>query len=130
MLVATDVFLAYAFFKKKFNYKSFISLIPFLLILLPHLIWLSENDYITIAYGLHRTGIGNQSFLDHLAHPVIFLGKQIGILIPFFTMSFFAISKFKSKFNFKDQKLLFLLIINIVPILINVFNIYGYGNYN
>ena len=51
-------FLAFAFFKKKFNYKSFISLIPFLLILLPHLIWLTENDYITITYGLHRTGAG------------------------------------------------------------------------
>ena len=105
-------------FKKKFNYKSFISLIPFLLILLPHLIWLTENDYITITYGLHRTGTGDQSFLDHLIHPIIFLGKQIGILIPFFIMCFFAISKFKSKINFKDQKLLFLLAINIVPILL------------
>ena len=33
-------------------------------------------------------------------------------------MCFFAISKFKIKINFKDQKLLFLLIINIVPILL------------
>ena len=118
LLIAMDVFLAYAFFKKKFNYKSFVSLIPFLLILLPHLIWLTENDYITITYGLHRTGTGDQSFLDHLILPVIFLGKQIGILIPFFIMCFFAISKFKSRFDFKDQKLLFLLIINIVPILL------------
>ena len=118
LLVAMDVFFVYAIFKKKFNYKSFISLIPFLLILLPHLIWLTENDYITIAYGLHRTGTGDQSFLDHLILPVIFLGKQIGILIPFFIMCLFAISKFKIKINFKDQKLLFLLIINIVPILL------------
>jgi len=118
LLIAMDVFLAYSFFKKKFNYKIFVSLIPFLLILLPHLIWLTENDYITITYGLHRTGTGNQSFLDHLIHPIIFLGKQVGILIPFFIMSLFAISKFKSKFDFKDQKLLFLLIINIVPILL------------
>ena len=118
LLIAMDVFLAYAFFKNKFNYKSLISLIPFLLILLPHLIWLTENDYITITYGLHRTGTGDQSFLDHLILPVIFLGKQVGILIPFFIMSLFAIPKFKSKFDFKDQKLLFLLIINIVPILL------------
>ena len=118
LLISIDVFLTYAFFKKKFNYKSFISLIPFVLILLPHLIWLTENDYITIAYGLHRTGTGDQSFLDHLILPVIFLGKQIGILAPFFIMSFFVISNFKSKLNFKDQKLLFLLTINIVPILL------------
>ena len=118
LLIGMDVFLAYAFIKKRFNYKSFISLIPFLLILLPHLIWLKENDYITIAYGLHRTATGDQIFLDHLIHPIMFLGKQIGILIPFFLMCLFAISKFKIKINFKDPKLLFLLTINIVPILL------------
>ena len=120
LLVAIDVFLAFAFFKNKFNYKSFISLIPFLLILLPHLIWLTENDYITITYGLHRTDTGDQKFFRSSNSPhVIFLGKQIGILIPFFIMSFLVcIKNLKSKINFKDQKLLFLLIINIVPILL------------
>jgi len=118
LLIAMDVFFAYMIIKKKVNLKSLISLIPFFLILLPHLIWLTENDYITITYGLHRTGTGDQNFLDHLFHPIIFLGKQIGILIPFFIMSFFVISNFKSKINFKDQKLLFLLIINLVPILL------------
>jgi hypothetical protein len=104
--------------KKRLNFKSFISLIPFFLVLLPHIIWLNEHDYITITYGFHRTGTGDQNFLDHLFYPLIFLGKQIGILIPFFIMSFFVVSKFKSKFNLKDQKLLFLLTINIVPILL------------
>jgi len=51
-------------------------------------------------------------------HPLIFLGKQIGILIPFFFMLFFLVKKFKKKFNFKDNKLLFLLSINIIPILL------------
>jgi len=118
LLIAMDVFFYYMIIKKRVNFKSLIFFIPFFLVLLPHLIWLTENDYITITYGLHRTGTGDQSFLDHLIYPVIFLGKQIGILIPFFVISFFAISKFKSKFNFKDQKLLFLLAINIVPILL------------
>ncbi len=118
LLIAMDLFFVYMIIKKKVKLKSFISLIPFFLILLPHLIWLTENDYITITYGIHRTGTGNQYFLDHLIHPIIFLVKQIGILVPFFIMSFFVISKFKSKFNFKDQKLLFLLTINIVPILL------------
>ena len=88
----------------------------FFLILFPHLIWLTENDYITITYGLHRTGTGDQNFLDHFLHPVIFLVKQIAILIPFFLMSLFLFSKFKTKFNFKDKKLLFLLSVNILPI--------------
>ena len=118
LLVAMDVFFYYMIIKKRVNLKSFISLIPFFLVLLPHIIWLTEHDYITITYGLHRTGTGDQNFLNHLFYPIIFLGKQIGVLIPFFIMSFFVVSKFKSKFNLKDQKLLFLLTINIVPILL------------
>jgi hypothetical protein len=95
-----------------------ISFIPFLIVLLPHLVWLSENDYITITYGLHRTGTGEQNFLDHIIHPLIFLGKQIGILIPFFVMFLFIVSKLKAKFNFNDKKLIFLLVINIFPIIL------------
>ena len=85
----------------------------------PHFIWLVDNNYITITYALDRTGIEDSNlFIDHLIHPSLFLGKQIGILLPFFVMFLFIIpiSKFKSKFNLKDKKLLFLLIINIVPI--------------
>ena len=115
---AIDLVIIYMIINKKINFKCLISLVPFLFVLLPHLIWLAENEYVTITYGLHRTGSAEQSFLDHIAHPLIFLGKQIGILIPFLILSFFAISKIKSKFNFKDEKLLFLLTINIVPILL------------
>jgi len=121
LLASMDVFFLYMIVKKKINFKCLISLIPFFLVLLPHLIWLTENNFITITYGLERTGTGDQNFLDHLFHPIIFLGKQIGILIPFFLMSAFLVSKFKTKFNFKDKKLLFLLTINIVPIILMFF---------
>ena len=84
----------------------------------PHLIWLYENNYITINYALHRTRLEDSNFLDHLLYPVIFLGKQAGILIPFFIMLLLIISKFKKKFNFKDRKLLFLLTINILPLIL------------
>ena len=114
--LAMDIFLIYMIYKRKLDFKCMLSLIPFLIVLLPHLIWLTENNYITISYGLHRTGTGDQNFLDHIIHPLIFLGKQIGILIPFFLMIIFLNNKLKSKFNFKDNKLLFLLAINIVPI--------------
>ncbi len=103
-------------YKKKIDFKCLVSIIPFLIILLPHLIWLNENNYTTITYGLDRTGTGEQNSLDHIIHPLTFLGKQIGILIPFFLMSLFLNNKLKNKFNFKDNKLLFLLSINIVPI--------------
>jgi len=118
LLAAMDLFLCYMIVKKKVNFKTLVSLVPFFLILFPHLIWLTENDYITITYGLHRTGTGGQNFLDHFLHPVIFLLKQMSVIIPFFVMFLFLLLKFKTKFNFKDQKLLFLLSINILPIIL------------
>ena len=119
LLAAVDIFFIYLIIKKQFNFKkSLISLVSFFLILIPHIIWLSENDYITIIYALDRTGIEDSNYLDHLYHPFIFLSKQIGVLIPFFVMSLFAISKFKIKFKLKDKKLLFLLAINFVPIIL------------
>tara|TARA_Y100001970_G_scaffold235723_1_gene294913 strand:- start:144 stop:1409 length:1266 start_codon:yes stop_codon:yes gene_type:complete len=111
-----DIFLIYMIYKKKIDFKCLVSIVTFLIVLLPHLIWLTKNNYITITYGLDRTGSVDQNSLGHIIHPLIFLGKQIGILIPFFLMFLFLINKIKSKFNFKDNKLLFLLAINITPL--------------
>ena len=118
LLAAIDVFFCFMIIKKKINFKILISLIPFFLILFPHIIWLIENDYITIFYGLHRTGTDEYNFLSHFVHPSIFLIKQIGILVPFFVMFSFLFSKFKVKLNFKDKKFLFLFIISTVPIIL------------
>ena len=119
LLVALDVFFIYLIINKKFSSNCFISLISFFIVLVPHLIWLVDNDYTTITYALHRTGIENSNFfINHISYPLIFLGKQIGILIPFFIMFLFIISKFKAKINLKDKKLIFLIAINIVPIIL------------
>ena len=101
---------------KKIKFSSYFIAGPItLLILLPHIIWLTENNYMTIAYGLQRTG-GAGNFIDHLIYPLIFLSKQIGVLVPFILMSFFLIKKIKPKFNLKDDKLVFLLLITVAPI--------------
>ena len=86
-----------------------------LLILLPHVIWLTENNYMTITYGLQRTG-GVGTFLDHLIYPLIFLSKQIGLLTPFLFMSFFLVKKINPKLNFRDERLVFLLLTTVIPI--------------
>ena len=104
LLISIDLLFFYIIFikkYKKFDFKYLISLEVFIVLLIPHLIWLANNDYITITYGLARTGLENSSLLDHITYPLIFLGKQIGILIPFFIMSFFLIKKIKLKDNFK-----------------------------
>ena len=119
LLLTIDLLFFYVIFikkYKKFNFRYLISLEIFIILLAPHIIWLISNEYITITYGFARTELENSSLLDHILYPLIFLGKQIGILMPFFLMSFFLINKFKFKISFKDKKLLFLVFINLVPI--------------
>ena len=119
LLIAIDLLFFYVIFikkYKKFDFKYLISVEIFIVLLVPHLIWLTNNDFVTITYGLARTGLENSSLLDHIVNPLIFLGKQAGILIPFFIMSFFLIKRFKFKISLKDKKLLFLIFINLVPI--------------
>ena len=121
LLISVDLLFFYLIFIKKdrkYNFNYLISLIVFVVLLIPHLIWLTNNDYITITYGLHRTGLSEQTFVDHLKYPLMFLAKQIGILIPFFILSLFIVSKLKFNLKFNDKKLLFLLAINIAPIIL------------
>ncbi|WP_435148475.1 glycosyltransferase family 39 protein [Candidatus Pelagibacter bacterium nBUS_32] len=121
LLASIDLLFIYLIFIKKdrkFNFKYFITLEVFIIILVPHLIWLNNNDFITITYGLARTGLEQSSLIDHIKFPLIFLLKQIGILTPFFLLIFLLAKKIKLKINLKDKKLLFLLAINILPIIL------------
>jgi len=121
LLLSIALYFVYISFKNnKFNFKSLISLEVFIVVLIPHLIWLVENNYITIAYGLHRTGSGlnNKDIIDHVIYPLSFLLKQIGILTPFWIMLLMLVTKFNFKLNLKDKKFLFLIFVNFVPIIL------------
>jgi hypothetical protein len=122
LLLSIDIFFIYTIIKyKKFDSKCLISLISFFIVLFPHFIWLIDNDYSTIKYAFLRTDLEGSTFKDHIFYPLIFLSKQIGILLPFFIMSFFIIQKLKIIINFNDKKLLFLISINIIPIFLVFF---------
>ena len=119
LLISIEFLFFYLIFIKKnrkFDFKYLITLEVFLVLLVPHLIWLNNNEFITITYGLARTGLEQSALLDHVKFPLIFLLKQIGILIPFFVLVWLLTKKIIIKINFKDKKLLFLLTINILPI--------------
>jgi 4-amino-4-deoxy-L-arabinose transferase-like glycosyltransferase len=121
LLLSIDLLFIWLIFikkNKKFDFKYLISLEVFIVLLVPHLIWLFNNDFITIFYGLKRTGLEGTGVFNHVKYPFFFLFKQIGILIPFFFLIFLLIKKIKFKINFKDKKLLFLISINILPILL------------
>ena len=121
LLVSIDLLFIYLIFLKKerkFDFKYLITIEVFLVVLVPHFIWLYNNDFITITYGLARTGLEQSSFIDHVKFPIIFLIKQIGILVPFLILSWLLVKKIKLNLNYKDKKLLFLLAINILPIVL------------
>ena len=121
LLVSIDLLFIYLiFFKKtkKFDFKYLITLEVFIVLLVPHLIWLFNNDFVTILYGLKRTGLEGTGILEHLKNPIIFLVKQIGILIPFFFLIYLLIKKIKFKINLKDKKLLFLMSVNLLPLIL------------
>jgi len=119
LLISVDLLFIYLIFikkTKKFDFQYLITLEVFIVLLVPHIIWLYNNEFVTIAYGLKRTGLEESSFVNHLQYPFIFLIKQIGILIPFFFLIRLLVKKAKLKINLKDKRLLFLLSINILPI--------------
>ena len=105
--------------KYKKSVKNYsLSILLSLILLVPHFVWLFDNNFVTISYGLNRTGVSEFNLINHLKNPIIFLFKQIIILIPFFTMVFIIIKKFKFKINVKNRKIIFLLSINLIPILL------------
>ena len=121
LLVSIDLLFFYLIFIKKdrkFDFKYLITAEVFLVVLVPHFIWLINNEFITITYGLARTGLEQSSLINHFQFPLIFIGKQIGILIPFLILTWLLVQKIKFKINLKNKKLLFLLSINLLPILL------------
>ena len=121
LLISIDLLFIYLIFikkERKFDFKYLITLEVFLIILVPHLLWLNNNNFITITYGLARAGLDQTNIFDHIIFPFIFLFKQIGILIPFFIMSWVLVKKIEFKMNLKDKRLIFLLAINILPIIL------------
>ena len=119
LLLSIAIFFVYSIYKKylkRFDFKYLIILEVFLVLLIPHFLWLYENNFITFVYGLKRTGLENSDVFDHIKYPIIFLVKQIGILIPFVFLSWLLIKKIKFKIDLKDKKLMFLIFINFLPI--------------
>jgi len=119
LLLSIAIFFVYSIYKKylkRFDFKYLIILEVFLVLLIPHFLWLYENNFITFVYGLKRTGLENSDVFAHIKYPIIFLVKQIGILLPFIFLSWLLIKKIKFKIDLKDKKLMFLIFINFLPI--------------
>ncbi len=121
LLISIVLFFIYLiYFKKikKLDFKYFIILEVFVVLLIPHIIWLFNNDFVTIMYGLKRAGLETSGVINHIKFPLIFLLKQIVLLVPFLILFWLLIKKFKFKINLNDKKLTFLIFINFLPIIL------------
>ncbi len=102
-IVALFIYIIFVKKIKKFDFKYLIIIEVFLVLLVPHLIWLFNNDFVTLSYGLKRTSLDSSSLFNHIKYPGIFLFKQIGILIPFLVLGWLIINKLRFKLNLKDK---------------------------
>tara|TARA_B100000963_G_scaffold354979_1_gene372408 strand:+ start:903 stop:2276 length:1374 start_codon:yes stop_codon:yes gene_type:complete len=119
ILIALFIFFIFNYQKHRKSLKGYLlSILISLILLIPHFIWLLENNFVTIFYGLARTGISEFSMVKHFKNPMEFLIKQIILLIPFFLMVLTILRKIKFKIKIKNRKILFLLSINLIPILL------------
>ena len=119
LLIGIKLFFIYYFLKnKKLNFKYFIPILVFLLVLSPHFIWLIENDFKTITYGLKRTSIEQSTIVSHLIFPLKFIFKQAIILLPFFILLRLILKKYKFKIDQQDKKSIFLIFTSLVPIIL------------
>ena len=116
ILLALFIFFIFNYkkYKKSLN-KYFFSILISLALITPHFFWLFENNFITIFYGLDRSGVSEFNYIDHLKNPIIFLMKQFIILIPFFIMFYVVIRKIKFSINKKNKEIIFLFSINLIP---------------
>ena len=104
--------------KKNFKIKFLIPGTIFIFFLAPHIIWLFQNNFVTIIYAFNRTGIDETHFYNHFYNPLLFLLKQIGILTPVLIMLFTFVKIKKIKLNKFKKRNNFLYLINIIPLIL------------
>jgi len=78
-----------------------------LLIFLPHLVWMIQNEFVTIKYAFRRSGdpaVGG--VLGHLLAPMSFMGAQLGAVIPMLVLTLPMIREWRrlSKSDFEQSK--------------------------
>ena len=101
--------------KKKISFNFLYALLSFLLITIPHLQWLIQNDFTTLYYAIKRGGLNEFNIYNHLLNPVKFLMNQIIVLLPFLLLIYILVKKIKVKLPINNKKFIFLLFSFLIP---------------
>jgi 4-amino-4-deoxy-L-arabinose transferase-like glycosyltransferase len=119
LLISLFLYLIFILIKdKKIKLNFFYGLLIFFLIITPHFIWLTQNDFTTIYYALKRGGLNEVSIYNHLLNPFKFLINQIIILLPFILLIYLLIKKVKIKLTLNNEKFIFLLFSFLLPFIL------------
>ena len=93
LIAGINLLFFYYILKKKIKiFHIFLSTLACLMIIAPHIVWLVDNNFTTITYGIQRTS-SDGNLIDHIIYPLSFILKQIGLISPFFFMTFLLIKK-------------------------------------
>ena len=103
---------------KKILINYFLSVLISLIILIPHFVWLFENKFVTIFYGLSRSKTLDPEIINHILNPAVLMIKQIIILIPFIIMFFTLLKKIRFKIKINDKKTFYLISVTVIPVLL------------
>ena len=101
--------------KKKISFNFLYALLSFLLITIPHLQWLIQNDFTTLYYAIKRGGLNEFNIYNHLLNPAKFLMNQIIVLLPFLLLIYILVKKIKVKLPINNEKFIFLLFSFLIP---------------
>ena len=117
LIIGIKLLFFYLLLNKKIKSYNFLIVGPIaLIIIFPHLVWLVKNNFVTLSYGLQRTG-SESGLINHILFPAVFLFKQFVILLPLFLLSFFLIKKIKISRFVWTEKTIFIIFIFFIPIL-------------
>ena len=71
LLATFFIYFLYNFKKFRKHITNYIlSILISLILLLPHFIWLFQNDFSTIFYGLNRSGLSEFNIINHFINPI------------------------------------------------------------
>ncbi len=117
LIISIKIFFLYEIFKKnKIYFNYFVPILIFTIILIPHIFWLIDNNFVSVLYAFKRSGLDENHLINHLLNPLVFLMKQLILLIPFMIMVI-ILTNFKNiNFKIKDKKLFFLFLTTLIPI--------------
>lgn len=83
-------------YRREYNKYLLIAFIIFVVLLIPHIIWLVDFNFLPISYVMARAGSGEHSFLNlHIFNPIsCFIGQPLSLLIAI--LVFFILNRLKA----------------------------------